>query len=427
MERLFTIAVFAAIGTTFFLWFSQAIKKQPTKKYIMSHQWLLHPNSICYWRAAMAVMGFILYFFTPYQSIAIFIFTFAAILDGVDGVVARRCNLGSRWGEWLDPMCDKLTYLPPLIGFAYTGIISKELVWILVAIEFTGQFFARRVLSRIGFSGAANNFGKIKAILCFGLVILCALMDKNPGFINIAEGMLMACIILSFASVIFKFIPNRLYADILSALNFTCGVVSLILTYNFHFAWAICIIIIGQLFDLFDGRMAIKHGGTKYGPYLDDIADFVSFGLAPAYVIVQKGGSLAWFVGIAFIIGVAFRLFRFIAMDKKRADLPEGIFNGLPSPAGALIVLGSSLIATPGILWGLTGISVGLMVSHIRFVHFGRVLLKQIPKPIFFLISASIIIMLSFIFKTKNVEMFGYLIIGSVIVYMIAGRKWINR
>ncbi len=425
MARFFIIVVSSVMGMTFFLWFSRAIKKQPMKNFIVSHQWLMHPNSICYWRAGLAVLGFILYFLTPYQAVAIFIFTFAAILDGVDGVVARGCNMGSSWGEWLDPMCDKLTYLPPLIGFAYAGIISTTLVWILVTIEFMGQFFARRILALIGLSGAANNFGKIKAIICFGLVILCALMDKNPGLINIADGVLMACIVLSSASVVFKFIPNRLYADILSALNFTCGVISLILTHNYHFAWAICIIIIGQLFDLFDGRMAMKHGGTKFGPYLDDIADFVSFGLAPAYVIVQKGGALAWFVGIFFITGVAFRLFRFVAMDKNRTDLPEGIFNGLPSPAGALIVLGASLIAPPVMLWVLTSISIGLMVSHIRFVHFGRVILKQIPKQIFFLISASIIIILSFLFKTRNVTMFGYLISGSVIVYMVAGRKWI--
>ena len=203
-------------------------------------------------------------------------------------------------------------------------------------------------------------------------------------------------------------------------------VTSLILTQHHYFAWAICIIIIGQLFDLFDGRMALKHGGTAYGPYLDDIADFVSFGLAPAYVIVEKGGSAAWYVAPVFIFGVAFRLIRFIVKDKKRTDLPTGIFNGLPSPAGALIVLGASLIATPPILWSLTLVSVGLMVSSIRFAHFGRVILKKIPKQLFFMISAAIIVTLAFIFKTKNVQMFGYMILGAVIVYMLAGRRWVK-
>ncbi len=422
MERFLVIVFAAAVGTVFFIWFSRAIKKKPSIcEYIMSHQWLLHPNSICYWRTIMAILGFVLYFYSAYQAVAIFIFTFAAILDGVDGVVARECNLGSRWGEWLDPMCDKLTYLPPLIGFAYAGILSLKLVWILTAIEFVGQFFARKILTWLSFSRAANNFGKIKANICFALVILCALKDENPGLINISDSVLMACIVLSSASVVFKFIPNRLYADILSALNFICGVTSLILTHHHHFAWAICVIIVGQLFDLFDGRMALKHGGTRFGPYLDDIADFVSFGLAPAYVVVEKGGVLAWLVGGFFIIGVAFRLVRFVAKDKNRTDLPSGIFNGLPSPAGAMIVLGASLVAAPVILWVLTCVSIAFMVSHIRFAHFGRVILKQVPKPVFIVLSAAIIVTISFILKTKNAQMFGYLILGSIMVYMVVG------
>ncbi len=427
MERLLVISASGAIGTLFFLWFAQVVKKQSMQDFIFSHQWLMFPNAICYWRTALAALGFVLYFYTPYQSLSIFIFTFAAILDGADGIVARECNLVSRWGEWLDPMCDKLTYLPPMIGFAYTGILSVELVWILVTIELLGQFFARRILTWMNISGAANNFGKIKAIICFALVIFCALVDANPDILNIADGVLMGCIILSAASMMFKFIPNRLYADILSMLNFCCGVIALVLTYHHSFAWAICIIIMGQLFDLFDGRMAMKHGGTKYGPYLDDIADFVSFGLAPAYVVVEKGGAAAWFFAVIFIAGVAFRLIRFVTVDKKRTDLPTGIFNGFPSPAGALIVLGASLVSPPAVLWGFTAISTGLMISHIRFAHFGRVILKEIPKPVFFLISASIIVALAYIFKTKNVLMFGYLILGAISVYLFCGRIWVGR
>lgn len=425
MERLLVIIVAAVIGVSFYLWFSMMIKKEAMRDYIMSHQWLLHPNAICYWRTAMALVGFYLYFYSSHQSLAIIIFTFAAILDGVDGVVARECNLVSTWGESLDPLCDKLTYLPPLIGFAYMGIILPSLIWALVVVELFGQFFARKILAYLKFSVAANNFGKIKAIICFGLVIYCALLDENPEYVNMGDEVLVACITLSSASVVFKFIPNRLYADILSTLNFACGIASLIMTHNRHFAWAIQAIIIGQLFDLFDGRMAVKHGGTKYGPYLDDIADFVSFGLSPAYVIWQSGGQYAWLFGLIFISGVAYRLIRFVVVDKKRTDLPEGIFNGLPSPAGALIVLGASLVVSPAMLWAASALSVGLMVSHVRFAHFGRVILKQIPRPIFFMTSSAIIIALVFILKTKNVHMFGFLILFAVLGYMIVGRKMV--
>ncbi len=427
MERFWVIIFDVAVAVGFYLWFSRMVHKKSMQEYILSHLWLLHPNAICYWRAAMALVSYILYFFFGYQNFAMFFFTFAAVLDGVDGVVARSCNLGSKWGEWLDPMCDKLTYLPPLIGFAYAGYLSTKLVWILVIVELIGQFLARHILKLLHSSGAANNFGKIKAIICFALVIFCALLEKNPTIVNIGDEVLVACILLSSASLIFKFVPNRLYADILSTLNFFCGITSLILTHNRQFSWAILIIIMGQLFDLFDGRMAEKHGGTKYGPYLDDIADFVSFGLAPAYVIVKSGGALAWFFGFIFFIGVAYRLIRFISVDKKRTDLPEGVFNGLPSPAGALIVLGAALVVQPTLLWVAATLSVGLMVSHVRFVHFGRVILRQTPKPIFFLVSSTIIITITFILKTKNSEMFGYLVLSSVILYMIVGRKWLAR
>jgi len=426
MERLGTIIIAASLGIGFFYWFSRIVQKESMQRYIMTHQWLLHPNAICYWRAAMAMVAYVLYFLLPFQTFAMFLFSFAAVLDGVDGVVARSCNLTSKWGEWLDPMCDKLTYLPPLIGFAYAGILSVKLVWILVIIELAGQFLARHILKLLNSSGAANNFGKIKAIICFALVIFCALLEKNPSMINTGDEVLAACILLSSASLIFKFVPNRLYADILSTLNFFCGISSLIFTHNGQFAWAILIIIMGQLFDLFDGRMAEKHGGTKYGPYLDDIADFVSFGLAPAYVIIKSGGTMAWFFGCIYFLSVAFRLVRFVAVDKKREDLPEGVFSGLPSPAGALIVLAASLVFNPQLLWAATALSVILMVSHIRFVHFGRVILKQIPKPLFFLASAAIIVIITFILKTKSTEMFGYLVLASVFIYMIAGRKWLT-
>ncbi|WDP91398.1 MAG: CDP-alcohol phosphatidyltransferase family protein [Desulfobacter sp.] len=427
MERVLLIGASAAAGTAFFAWFSRAVKHEKMQAFIFANKWLMYPNAVCYWRTALAALGFLFYFVFDYQAAGIIIFTFAAILDGVDGLVARACNLVSRWGEWLDPMCDKLTYLPPMVGFAYTGILSVKQVWILVAVELVGQFFARHILSWMKISGAANNFGKIKAIICFALVILCAMLDANPQMLNMADEVLTGCIILSAASMLFKFIPNRLYADILSMLNFCCGATSLVLTSQGWFAWAICIIIMGQLFDLFDGRMALKHGGTKYGPYLDDIADFVSFGLAPAYVVIQRGGSLAWVFALVFVAGVAFRLVRFVAVDKKRTDLPPGIFNGFPSPAGALIVLGASLVSPPWLLWFFTGLSTALMVSHIRFAHFGRVILKKIPKPVFFLISASIIVALAFIFKTRSVHMFGYLILCAVTVYLLAGRIWLRQ
>ncbi len=423
MERIVVIVLGAATALGFHYWCFRMVRRKTVQEYILSHQRILHPNAICYWRAAMAIVAYILYFLMGLQNIAIILFSVAAVLDGVDGLVARQCNLISKWGEWLDPMCDKLTYLPPLLGFAHVGILSSRLVWMLITVELVGQFLVRHLLNLLNSSGAANNFGKIKAIICFALVVFCTLLDKNQAVIDLGDEILIACIILATASIVFKFVPHRLYADILSTLNFFCGITSLYLTYQHHLAWAIMVIIVGQLFDLFDGRMAEKHGGTKFGPYLDDIADFVSFGLAPAYIIYKSDGVLSWLFGLIFIGGVAFRLIRFVTVDKQRDDLPEGIFNGLPSPAGAMIVLGASLVAPPNLLSVIAMLSVALMVSHVRFTHFGRVMLKQIPKPVFFMASATITVCIAFVLKTKNVEMFGYMLSGAVLLYIITGRK----
>lgn len=427
MERVLVICIAAFLGIFFYYGVARVLKRELICEVIHRYSWLMYPNSICYWRAGMAILALLLYFYFGQQSVAIFVFTFAAILDGVDGMVARRCQLISRLGEWLDPLCDKLTYLPPLLGFAYVGILSEKLVWALIVVELFGQFFARKVLRMLNISGAANNFGKIKAILCFALVIFCALLQQVHSVVNLGDELLLACVIMATASVVFKFIPNWLYADILSTLNFICGVLGLYFTHQGFFVRAIIVIMIGQLFDLFDGRMAMKHGGTPLGPYLDDIADFVSFGLAPAYVMMQAGSRFAPWVSLAFICGVAFRLVRFVVIDKKRTDLPEGIFSGLPSPAGALIVLGAAISVPSAYLWIVACISILLMVSTFRFAHLGRVVLKKMPRPIFFSISAAIILLFSYVCKTKSAHLFGILILVSVILYMVVGRIFLDK
>ena len=105
MERILLIASAAAFSTAFYYWFARAIQTKSMQDRVLAHPWLLHPNAICYWRTALALLAYVLYFLAGFEAIAIFIFTFAAVLDGVDGTVARVCNLVSDWGKWLDPLC----------------------------------------------------------------------------------------------------------------------------------------------------------------------------------------------------------------------------------------------------------------------------------------------------------------------------------
>ena len=95
----------------------------------------------------------------------------------------------------------------------------------------------------------------------------------------------------SISSSVFKIIANRFYADILSILNLLCGITGIFLVFQGRYVYTAIAILAGQIFDLFDGRMAEKHGGTRFGPWLDDIADLVSFGVCPGLLILFKGRS----------------------------------------------------------------------------------------------------------------------------------------
>ncbi|MFP3929021.1 MAG: CDP-alcohol phosphatidyltransferase family protein, partial [Desulfobacteraceae bacterium] len=220
-------------------------------------------------------------------------------LDGVDGLVARECGLVTSFGEEIDPLCDKLTYLPPMGFFAYQGLLPVGAFWVLIVIEASGQFLVRYILKRFTrISLQANNFGKIKAVLCFALIIYLAILDDvTLGIPDFTTQLLHLCIIMSLASIVFKAIPNRFYADILSILNLLCGIAGIWLVLDGLYVHAALAVLAGQVFDLFDGRMAEKHGGTRFGPWLDDIADLTSFGLCPSLLIMSLGGGQAPCIG----------------------------------------------------------------------------------------------------------------------------------
>jgi len=180
---------------------------------------------------------------------------------------------------------------------------------------------------------------------------------------------------------------------------------------------------IGQVFDLFDGRMAEKYGGTRFGSRWDDIADFVSFGLCPGYMLFKTGDYFSWFYAMIYVCGVVYRLHRYLVFDKHKTDLPEGIFNGLPSPAGASIILGFCLIVRDEYaMWFIAVAAVLLMVSEIRFAHFGRVIIKRIPKPAFILGSAVLTLFIVYAVKMKDASLFGGTLVCATAVYMVIGR-----
>ena len=430
MDTVVTIIISLFVSLSVYLGFVIALRSKRGTNYIGMH-WFFHPNAICVWRVFIGLSGAWLYFLAGQHFWGILLFTVSAFMDSIDGLIARKCDLVTPLGEEIDPLCDKCTYLPPIVFFAYNGLLDVTMIWILFITEICGQFLVRYIIKRFTkFSVEANNFGKIKAVLCFALIIYCALLGEDLRIPDFTAQILYACVVLSIASSAFKLIGNRFYADILSILNLTCGVVGILLIFQGRYVVASIAVMTGQIFDLFDGRMAEKHGGTKIGPWLDDIADLVSFGMCPGLLIMVHGNLklLPLAFGAIYFLAVGFRLWRYLARDKHDKTIPPGSFNGLPSPAGAMVALGACLFwRNPWISWAVILITSYLLVSHVRFVHFGRVILHRIPRALMVIFGFVIVLLIAYLIKARNPEMLGASLLLCFLIYVLTSSSRIMR
>ena len=101
---------------------------------------------------------------------------------------------------------------------------------------------------------------------------------------------------------------------------------------------AIALIVVAALLDGVDGRLArALKAQSKFGAELDSLADFVNFGVAPAFLIFNWGlgslKSLGWICVMIFALASALRLARFnVAMEDERPKWQAAYFIGMPTP-----------------------------------------------------------------------------------------------
>mgnify|MGYP001442749353 CR=1 FL=1 len=150
--------------------------------------------------------------------------------------------------------------------------------------------------------------------------------------------------------------PGSLFANLLTIGNGVCGFAALVelskvveplsaelLESNTrHQMVAGYLILLGMLFDAFDGKVArMVKGSTELGAQLDSLCDLVTFGVVPAFMIVQMnlGGDprwvhMVWFLALAYFLGALLRLARF-NVENSPEEEAHLCFKGLPSPAAA--------------------------------------------------------------------------------------------
>lgn len=414
--------------------------------WIRAHKWI-HPNPICLYRIPM---GFITVLIWPICPVFAGIFcAFWMLTDMTDGTIARGCDLGTPTGEWLDPLSDKFMYIPVLfmftvlhpenygpyqeIDFSAYNTLALAPVIIFTIIDIVGQ--ASRVFIT---KKAANSFGKAKTTVVCTLLILMALKYtcfeaymSIPVISSINMDYLMwSCVILSFLSFYCKIVPAYWYANSLTFMNFVCGIAAIpvALTADGGIIKAFILIFIGQFFDLLDGRTARKFGSTLRGALFDDIADGTSFGIAIATILfvtlTQNGFSAisAIIVGLIYLSCVFFRLYQFL---KSQGVNPPGIFIGVPSPAGAMLAGSSAILFAdkPIVVTTVAIVSSALMMSKIRYKHFGQRIWNNLPNGLKLTLFAIVLVYITILFKAQDniSEAFAFFCFSMISLYIILG------
>ena len=149
------------------------------------------------------------------------------------------------------------------------------------------------------------------------------------------------------------------------------------------FAIAIIAILFAGLMDALDGRIArLIKGTSKMGKELDSLGDVVSFGVAPALIMyfwnLQYLDKFGWFVCLIYVVCVALRLARFNVNSEEEPSWKDNFFEGMPSPAGGVVVLMPLVISFSGYGELFFQVNYDLLVP-IFFIVVSVLLISTIP------------------------------------------------
>ena len=133
------------------------------------------PNKLTTFRVIL-IPFFVFFMLAPDMTginnyIAVAIFIVASLTDLLDGKIARKYNLVTNFGKFMDPLADKLLVCSAMICLIQTGQLAAWIVVIIIAREFIISGF-RLVASDNGVVIAANYWGKFKTVSQMAMIIV---------------------------------------------------------------------------------------------------------------------------------------------------------------------------------------------------------------------------------------------------------------
>ena len=141
--------------------------------------------------------------------------------------------------------------------------------------------------------------------------------------------------------------------NMLTLIGVCIGLSSIRFALDEKFELAIIAIIFAALIDGLDGRIArLIKGTSKVGKELDSLTDMISFGVAPAFIMyfwnLNTLERFGWLLCLVYVICVALRLARFNVNSNTDSSWKDNFFEGVPSPAGAILLLTPLIISLSG-------------------------------------------------------------------------------
>jgi len=138
--------------------------------------------------------------------------------------------------------------------------------------------------------------------------------------------------------------------NMLTLVGVCIGLTSIKFALDGKFEFAIIAIIFAAIIDGLDGRIArLIKATSKVGKELDSLTDMISFGVAPAFIMyfwkLYTFGKFGWLLCLVYVICVTLRLARFNINSNQEPAWKDNFFEGVPSPAGSILVLTPLIIS----------------------------------------------------------------------------------
>ena len=170
------------------------------------------PNKLTIFRVIL-IPFFVFFLLAPYFSgygkyIAVAIFIVASLTDLADGKIARKYNLVTNFGKFMDPLADKLLVCSAMICLVETKKLAAWIVIIIIAREFIISGF-RLVASDNGVVIAASYWGKFKTTFQMLMIIALILDFSNKYFQILSTVLVYVALILTVVSLIDYIVKNK--------------------------------------------------------------------------------------------------------------------------------------------------------------------------------------------------------------------------